>query len=254
MAIETQQISAENVIETETRVFAHPDDLTKLDLLNITQPTDIDYLLSKVDSIESPIQDKGTFDASVGHFPSGAGSGWLYRVTTGGTIGFMELSIGDVIFAIGNVVDTADSTLWVKIDNTEGNDILRQSIIDVDVALTDNSNTYIPTQRAVKTYVDTKVSDLETTLLAQITDHAGATYITNISDWADIELDSIDNTKSTITINDAAESIIRIYIQGWGDIIDGWTHSAGGNIITFEGDINHVGKQCKVSYLVKLAQ
>lgn len=254
MAIETQQISADNVIETELRVFAHPDDLTKLDLLNITQPTDIDYLLNKVDSIGSPIQDKGEFDASTGHFPSDAVSGWLYRVTAQGTIGNMEMSVGDVIFAIGNVVDTTDSTLWVKIDNTEGNDILRQGIIDGDATFAGASNSYIPTQLAVKTYVDMSVSDMESTLLQQITDHQGAQYITNVSDWAQIDIDPIVNTNSLITINDPAESIIRIYIKGWGDIIDGWTHSVGDNKISFVSDINHVGKECKVTYLVKLVQ
>lgn len=253
MAIETQQISASNVIETDTRVFAHPDDISKLDLLNITQPTDIDYMLNKINSITNPIQDRGTFDPTVdGKFPSGAQSGWLYRITKAGTIGSMSMDIGDTIFAIADIVDRLDSSLWVKIDNTENTNILRNNIILTDASLVGSTNNNIPSALAVKTYIDNELMDLNSTLMAAIDEasQVGGSYVTNVSEWLDISLDIIP-TNSHMELIDMAESIIRIYIEGWGDIIDGWTHAQGDNAILFENDIDHIGKRCKVTYLVK---
>lgn len=253
MAIETQQISASNVIETDTRVFAHPDDISKLDLLNITQPTDIDYILNKVNSITNPIQDRGAFDPTIDQkFPSGAQSGWLYRITKTGTIGAMTLDIGDTIFAIADIVDRTDSSLWVKIDNTENTNILRNNIILTDPSLVGSTNTNIASALAVKTYVDSELMDLNSTLMAAIDEarQIGGSYSTNVSEWLNINLDMIP-TNSHMELSDMAESIIRIYIEGWGDIIDGWTHSQGDNVILFENDIEHIGKRCKITYLVK---
>lgn len=253
MAIETQQISADNVIETSTRVFAHPDDLGKLDLLNITQPTDIDYILNKINSINNPIQDRGEYDPTIdGQFPSGAQSGWLYRIVKAGTIGNMSMDVGDTIFAIADIVDRADSSLWLKIDNTENTNILRSDIIVNDASMIGATNSTISTSLAVKTYVDNELMNLNSTLMAAIDEasQVGGSYVTNVSDWLDINLDTIP-TNSHMELIDMAESIIRIYIEGWGDIIDGWTHAQGDNVILFESDIDHVGKRCKITYLVK---
>lgn len=253
MALEIQQISASNVIETDTRVFAHPDDISKLDLLNITQPTDIDYILNKVNSITNPIQDRGTFDPTVDSmFPLGAQSGWLYRVTKAGNIGTMTMDVGDTIFAIADIVDRTDSTLWVKIDNTESSNILRNSIIVTDPKMTGSTNATIPSSLAIKTYVDSELMDLNSTLMALIDNasQVGGSFITNVSDWTDINLDVIP-TNSKLELLDMAESIIRIYIEGWGDVIDGWTHIQGSTTILFEDDIEHIGKRCKITYLLR---
>jgi hypothetical protein len=256
MAIETQQISASNVIETDSRVFAHPSDLEKLDLLNITQPTDIDFLLNKVNSINNPIQDKGEFDPidSGLMFPNGALAGWMYRIASEGTIGNMNLYPGDVIFAVSNVVDRTDSSLWIKIDNTENPDILRQSILDIDGTLSANTNNKIATQKAVKSYVDNQLQSLNASLMDEIeqliVSGGASAYISSVSDWEIISI-AANSTDSIISINDDAESIIRIYIEGWGDVIDGWSHPQGSKDIILPGDVEHINKRCKVTYIVK---
>jgi len=249
MAIETQQISADNVVETDLRVFAHPDDLGKLDLLQITAPTDIDYLLNKVDSIQNPIQDMGEFDPTIdGMFPEGAMSGWLYRVANDGDIGSMSLSAGDTIFAIADVVDRTDPSLWVKIDNTEGNDILRTNDIDTDPTMLNATDETIGSALAVKSYVDTMVMDLNTTLMTEI-EAAGqsSTSAIKVTDWVDIVEDGTD---SLMVMIEPPAGIVRIYIEAWGDIVDGWTITPGIPEVRFTDDVEHIGKRVKITYLV----
>lgn len=249
MAIETQTISADNVVETSTRVFATPQDKSKIDLLTISQPTDLDLILTKVDSIQNPIQNKGTFDASVGTFPGDAKSGWLFKVSVAGTIDGMDLTPGDVIFAIEDVTSASSSTHWVKVDNTDGADILRQTALDTDVTLSGNSNTKIATQKAVKTYIDTSLDSLNQQLLTEIENLAlAATFPTiEVSDWINIEDDGANN--SIITLPFEAKGIIRVYIEDWGDIIRGWTFTPETVDVIFEANTAHTGKRCIITYI-----
>ena len=252
MAIETQQISADNVIETIDRVFATPEQSEKVDLINVTSMTDLDSIVSQVNAIQNPIQNKGDFDASVGTFPTDADSGWLYRISVGGTIDGLEMTVGDVIFAIGDVTDTSSSSMWVKIDNTDGADILRQTILDADALLggTSSSDSMLPTQKAVKTYVDTSLDALNTQLMDEInlvSQSAGGSQQVVVSDWIDILDDGFGG--SVMTLLEPATGIVRIYIEDWGDIIKGWTFTEGTEDIIFESDVTHTGKRCVITYL-----
>lgn len=249
MAIETQQISADNVIETSNKVFASPSDLDKLDLLTISQPTDLDAILNQVNGIQNPIQNKGNFDASAGTFPADADSGWLYKISVPGTIDGMELNVGDVIFAVEDVLSTSSSSHWVKIDNSDGTDILRQDIIDTDVTLSSNSNTLIASQKAIKSYVDTTLDNLNTQLMDEINNMNSSqpSYPSVVvSDWINIVDDGVGS--SLITLAEAGKGIIRIYIEAWGDIIKGWDFAPDSDSIIFVDDITHIGKRCLVTY------
>lgn len=249
MPIETQQISADNVIETIDRVFAHPDQLAKVDLISVTSATDLDQIVSQVNSIQNPIQNKGTFDASTGQFPADADSGWLYKVTVAGTIDGMELTEGDVIFAIEDVLTTTDSSHWVKIDNTDGADILRQSILDIDGTLSANSDTKIATQKAVKTYVDVSLDALNSQLMDEINAVAasGGTPEVVVSEWINVLDDGFGG--SIMTLPEASKGILRVYVEDWGDIIKGWNFTPETEDVIFANDITHVGKRCIITYL-----
>jgi hypothetical protein len=248
MAIETQTISASNVVETVDRVFVTPDQKSKVDLLTVSAPTDLDWVLSKVNSVQSPIQNKGTFDASQGSFPADADSGWLYKVTVGGIIDTMTLDVGDVIFAIEDVLSTTSSAHWVKIENSSDAAVLRQTVISTDGLLTANSDTLIPSQKAVKTYVDTSLDALNTQLMDEINAIASVTGVSSVvvSDWIDV-LD--DGTDSVMTLDEPAKGIIRVYIEDWGDILKGWDFTADTSDVVFLNDVTHAGKRALITYL-----
>ena len=248
MAIETQTISASNVVETVDRVFVTPEDKDKIDLLTVSVPTDLDVVLSKVNSISNPIQNKGTFDASAGSFPAEADSGWLYKVTVGGTIDGMTMDVGDVIFAIEDVLSTTSSTHWVKIENSSDAAVLRQTIIDVDSNLSANSDTLIPSQKAVKTYVDVSLDSLNRQLMDEINalSMGGGSTEVVISDWLDI---TSADTDSVMTLDEPAKGIIRVYIEDWGDILKGWDFTPDTSDVIFINDITHSGKRAIITYL-----
>jgi len=249
MAVETEEISAENVVETDERVFVTPEERDKIDLITVSEETDLDYILSKVDSIQNPIQNKGEFDPSSGKFPENADSGWLYKITGSGTIDGLTMNPGDVIFAIGDVDDTSSSDMWVKIDNTDSTDILRQNLLNNDTSFTDASDEFIPTQLAVKTYVDNVTDDLNNQLMEEIEAINANVKSTEIlvTDWINIE--DNDDGSSIMTLPDSITGVIRIYIEKWGDIIKGWSHTPGDAEILFPDDVTHVGKRCLITYV-----
>jgi hypothetical protein len=250
MPIETQQISAENVVETADRVFCHPDGKAKVDLLTVSAPTDLDALVSQVNSLDTAVTNKGDFDASGGAFPADATSGDIYKVTVAGTIDGMDLTVGDVLLAIEDVVSTTDSTHWAKIDNSDGSDILRETVLDADTTLggVGASDSLIPSQSAVKTYVDTNLDLLNSELMDEINSLALSSGLPDlvVSEWIDIIDDGSSN--SLITLLESAKAIMRIYVEDWGDIIKGWNHTADTTDILFTADITHVGKRCLITY------
>jgi hypothetical protein len=250
MPIETQQISAENVVETADRVFCHPDQKSKVELIEVTALTDLDALVSQVNSLESPIVNNGDFDASLGAFPADAVAGNIYKVTVAGTIDGMDLSLGDILFAIEDIVSSTDSNHWAKIDNSDGADILRETILDTDNTLggVSASDSLIPTQAAVKTYIDDNLDLLNSELMDEINALALSSGLPElvVSDWITIVDDGSSN--SLITLLESSKSIMRIYVEDWGDIIKGWTHTADTTDILFNADITHVGKRCLITY------
>ena len=86
----------------------------------------------KVDALSGGIVYKGLFDASNGTLPSDVTKGWLYKVSAAGTIGGLELAIGDAIYANNTVVGSTTSSDWDKTDNTEAPDILRDGDISAE--------------------------------------------------------------------------------------------------------------------------
>lgn len=78
----------------------------------------VKYVKDKFNTIISPVQYKGTFDASVG-LPADVKTGYLYLASVGGTIGGKNLAAGDMIVANKDVVGATAITDFDEIDNQQ---------------------------------------------------------------------------------------------------------------------------------------
>lgn len=95
----------------------------------------------------------GDLDASGAAFPANSVKGYYYPVTVAGTIGGMDLSIGDLVIARKDNASTTLATDWIKIDNTEASDILRTGNISTNTDLTVDP-TKVPDRSTVKAAID----------------------------------------------------------------------------------------------------
>jgi|GEM_PF-7007704 len=86
----------------------------KVDYLTVTQAVDLDQLEIDVAAAAAGLTYKGTWDASAGTFPGGgsAAIGWLYIVSTGGTVDSEVFSAGDNLIAVSNSASTTLFSSW----------------------------------------------------------------------------------------------------------------------------------------------
>jgi hypothetical protein len=111
------------------------------------------------------LDDRGNYDASGNTFPSSGGSGAagailkgdLWTISVAGTLGGHAVTIGDIVRAL---VDTPGSTdaNWAITENNFGYVAENSANKDTDGTLSANSDTKYASQKAAKTYADTKVS------------------------------------------------------------------------------------------------
>lgn len=110
----------------------------------------------------SGIVHKGSFDASTGILPTPIAKGDFYKVSAAGTIGSLELAIGDMIIANDSQSSGVTSpSQFDKIDNTESPDILRTGDIssEADLTWTDNGmDQDLATRGVIAAYVNTTVA------------------------------------------------------------------------------------------------
>lgn len=118
------------------------------------------------------IDDRGNYDASGNVFPSSGGSGTagavlkgdLWTVSVAGTLGGNAVTAGDLVRAL---VDTPGQTSsnWAITENNIGYVAENAANKDTDGTLSANSDTKYASQKATKTYADTK-QPLDATLTA----------------------------------------------------------------------------------------
>lgn len=78
----------------------------------------VKYVKDKFNTIVSPVQYKGTIDASAG-LPADVETGFLYLVGTAGVVGGKNLAVGDMIIANKNVVGATAITDFDEVDNQQ---------------------------------------------------------------------------------------------------------------------------------------
>lgn len=113
------------------------------------------------------IDDRGNYDASGNAFPSSGGSGAagailkgdLWTISVAGTLGGHPVTAGDLLRALVDTPGATDAN-WAITENNIGFVAENASNKDTDGTLAANSDTKYASQKAVKTYADTKQAAL----------------------------------------------------------------------------------------------
>jgi hypothetical protein len=134
------------------------------DAAGLIAATDVEGALAEiatdVAAIGTPVQLKGTWDASSGSFPGSglAQAGWSYIVSTAGTVDSVVFVAGDRIVAIANNASTSTyAANWHHLDYTD-----QVSSVDGQTGAVDLSGVYQPLDSDL-----TAIADLETTTFGQ---------------------------------------------------------------------------------------
>jgi len=113
------------------------------------------------------IDDRGNYNASVNTFPASGGSGTagavlkgdLWTVSVAGTLGGHAVTAGDLVRALVDSPGQTDSN-WAITENNIGYVAENASNKDTDSTFAANSDTKYPSQKAVKTALETKQDSL----------------------------------------------------------------------------------------------
>ena len=96
------------------------DDGTKLDLLTVTSSIDLDALAGLVAGIGQPVVLKGSWDASLGTFPTSTVAGESWIVSVAGIVDGIQFNINDRVLAL---INGASNVLylnqWLILDYTD---------------------------------------------------------------------------------------------------------------------------------------
>jgi hypothetical protein len=112
------------------------------------------------------LDDRGNYDASGNTFPASGGSGAagavkkgdLWTVSVAGTLSTHAVTAGDVVRALTDTPGQTDAN-WAITENNFGYVAENSANKDTDSTFAANSDTKYPSQKAVKTALDAKVSD-----------------------------------------------------------------------------------------------
>ena len=123
----TDVLSAEQGKLLATNKINYTDIVNDLTTGGIAVPLSAEQgkiLASQISGMANALEFKGSFDAS-GALPATISIGDFYKVTVAGTIGGVDLQIGDSLIATEDKTSGITIVDFVKIDNTESPDILR---------------------------------------------------------------------------------------------------------------------------------
>lgn len=150
---------------------------TDFSTVNDTKYPTVEAVKEYVDPlVQGLLDDRGNYDASVNTFPAAGGSGSAGAIVKGdtwyisvaGTLGGASVGIGDTIRSL---VDTPGQTAsnWAILEGNIGFVPENVANKDTDGTLSANSDTKYPSQKAVKTYADTKAPAVHTHAIADVT-------------------------------------------------------------------------------------
>jgi len=95
-------------------------DGTKLDFVTVTAPVNIDDLAATLAALGTPVILKGSWDASLGTFPTSTVAGESWIVSVAGMVDGVSFNIGDRVLAL---IDSASGVLyanqWLILDYTD---------------------------------------------------------------------------------------------------------------------------------------
>jgi len=111
----------------------------------------------QIDGMANGLEYIGTFDASTLTWPANVTQGNFWKVSGAGTIDGIELNIGDMIIANKIVAGTTTVADFDIVDNTEAQDILRDTDVSANVDMSIDAG-LIPTRGSVNTFVTDSVA------------------------------------------------------------------------------------------------
>jgi hypothetical protein len=151
-----------------------------------TEKAVADYVQNKTSSLASGLIYKGVFDASTNTLPSAIKQGDFYKISVAGTIGGVDLQVGDML--ISNTTKTTGVVItdFDKIDNTEAQDILRTGNISINSDFTIDG-TKITDRSTIKTFVESKTASTLTDSKSY-TDSVAATTLSSAKTYSDSNL------------------------------------------------------------------
>jgi hypothetical protein len=133
------------------------NETTPLDTKLTTEKSVVDYVTNKTALLASGLIYKGAIDASnASNLPTTIKTGDYYVISVAGTIGTLDLQIGDMLIANKSKSTGVAITDFDKIDNTEASDILRTSNISTDADFTVDG-TKLTDRTTIKTFVESKL-------------------------------------------------------------------------------------------------
>lgn len=150
---------------------------TDFSTVNDTKYPTVEAVKEYVDPLVAGLlDDRGNYDASVNTFPAAGGSGGggailkgdTWYISVAGTLGGVAVGIGDTIRSL---VDTPGQTAsnWAILEGNIGYVPENVANKDTDGTLSANSDTKYPSQKAVKTYADTKAPAVHSHAIADVT-------------------------------------------------------------------------------------
>ena len=114
------------------------DDGTKLDLITVTVPVNLDDLNTAVGGMSAIVVLKGDWDVSTGVFPTAALSGESWIISVEGTLDGIEFKVGDRILAIVDTPSTVQYVNnWLKLDYTDRISRVNGKVGDVTLVIED---------------------------------------------------------------------------------------------------------------------
>lgn len=112
-------IQAEVDLNTAKRTYPVGDE-TKVGFISVTQAVDLDAIESRVNSLDAAIVLKGTWNASLGTFPTSTQAGESWIVSIAGTVGGIVFGLNDRVIALINGASTTIyASNWHKADYTD---------------------------------------------------------------------------------------------------------------------------------------
>ena len=161
---------------------------------------------------------------------------WL-KIDSTDLISSVAGKVGDVTLEAADLTDltaTADEINYLGGTTSKVQDQLdakiETSVLDTDATLAADDDAKIPTQKAIKSFVEISIAN------------SNPINSTKVSDELTVDSD-------TITLAEAGIAIFNIYVKDEGDVAEGFVHTVATDTITFDDD-SLDGKKVLVTYAI----
>lgn len=211
----------QTIIAATTASFTTADE-TKLDLITVTQPVDLDTMEADIAALANGMVYKGNWDASAGTFPGGwvAQTGWFYTVSVWWTVDSVVFNIDDRLVATtDNASTTTYAWNWTKLDATDAvTSVFSRTgnVVSANGDYTASQVTNVPAGGIAATDVQTALNELDTEKFTLPSLTAGSILF---SDGSTISQDNAnlfyDNTNDRLWVHNGGTPTPQTWFHVW---------------------------------------